>query len=147
MLRVFIDTSVLYAALHSSTGASHELFRLALNNECQIVISESILTEAERNISKDIPDYLPVYQALLTALEPEILPLPPPKLVRSVEAYVVPKDAPIVAAAIQAQPDYLASLDKKHILKLEFAKQSGLTIVRPEIVVWAMREERNLQAA
>lgn len=143
MLRVFIDTSVIYAAIHSSTGASHELFRLALENQCQIVISEYILVEAKRNISAKIPMYLSAFEALLTALEPEILPFPPLKLVRSVETYIVPKDAPIVAAALLARPDYLVSLDKKHILQREVRKQSGLKIVRPETVLQIIRLERS----
>jgi putative PIN family toxin of toxin-antitoxin system len=143
MLRLFLDTTILYAAVRSSTGASRELLRLALENQVLLNVSEDILVEAQRNILEDIPDYYATYHALLTALDMEVLPSPPLKLVRQVEEYIVAKDAPIVAAAIRAHADYLVTLDKKHILKPSVAEKSGLRIVRPDVALQAVRASQH----
>ena len=46
------------------------------------------------------------------------------------------KDAPIVAAAIAAQVDYLVTYDRKHLLDpAEVTEKSGLRIVTPHVVV------------
>ena len=47
MIRVVLDTNVLVAALKSSTGASHEIIRLADLGVFQPVLSVSLLTEYE----------------------------------------------------------------------------------------------------
>lgn len=57
--------------------------------------------------------------------------------------YVAAKDAPIVAAAISARPDYLVTTyDRTHLLDPpEVAQRSGLTIVTPDVVVRAVQED------
>ena len=39
MIRIFMDSSALFAAILSSTGAARELVRLAVNGEIELVIS------------------------------------------------------------------------------------------------------------
>jgi hypothetical protein len=57
-----------------------------------------------------------------------------------VQEYVEPKDAAIIAAAIKAHPDYLATLDRKHLLDPpEVAARSGLTILTPGDVLARIR--------
>ena len=45
MIRIFMDSSTLFAAVLSSTGAARELVRLAANDEIHLVISEDVITE------------------------------------------------------------------------------------------------------
>jgi predicted nucleic acid-binding protein len=107
----------------------------------QLIVSERVLTEMERNLQKKAPDQTPAYRLLLAALAPEIAD-EPVELIQTVETYVVPKDAPIVAAAIHAQVNYLVTYDRKHPLdRPEVAQQSGLAIVTPDVVVQAVRAE------
>jgi hypothetical protein len=44
MIRAFVDTSVLFAASYSSTGALRELIRLAFQGQVQRVISDDVLS-------------------------------------------------------------------------------------------------------
>jgi len=61
MLRVFVDASVLFAAAYSATGAARDLLWLALEERVQLLVSQDILTETERNISRKVPDKLNIY--------------------------------------------------------------------------------------
>ena len=70
-------------------------------------------------IASSLSDYMQVVE------DPESV------LVREVESYVVPKDAPVVAAALAAQADYLVTLDRKHLLKESVRQRSGLNILTP----------------
>jgi putative PIN family toxin of toxin-antitoxin system len=141
MPRVFVDTSVLFAAAYSSTGFARDLIRLALEKRVTLVLSQDVLAEAERNLGKKAPDQLVLLNEFLAALELEIVPSPPAERVAEAAQYVAQKDAIIVAAAIQAEPDYVATYDREHLLDPpEVAAKSGLTIVTPDIVVREIQE-------
>lgn len=59
MNKVFMDSSALFAAAISATGAARELIRLAVNEEIELVISEDVILETRRNISRKVPELLP----------------------------------------------------------------------------------------
>ena len=143
MLRVFTDTTVFFAAVYSNTGSARELIQLGTEGKVQIILSQRVLTEMERNLEKKAPDQHSTYQLLLAALAPEITE-EPAKLVEQVETYVVPKDAPIVAAAIHAEVDFLVTYDRKHLLNHpEVSEKSGLNITTPDIVVQAIHDQQD----
>lgn len=72
----------------------------------------------------------------MAVLKPEIVDDPTPEEVATAALYTREKDAIIVAAAIKATPDYLATYDHKDLLDPpEVAEKSGLTIVRPEVII------------
>jgi predicted nucleic acid-binding protein len=55
---------------------------------------------------------------------------------------VVQKDAYIVAAAVATKADYLVTFDEKHLLgQPDVAEKSGLAIVKPQVVVEAVRRQ------
>jgi putative PIN family toxin of toxin-antitoxin system len=143
MLRVFIDTTVFFAAVYSSTGSARDLIQLGTEGKAQIIISQRVMAEMERNLEKKAPHHLPDYQLLLAALAPEITD-EPANLVEQVETYVVPKDAPIVASAMYAQVDFLVTYDYKHLLDHpEVSEKSGLNITTPDIVVTAIHDQQD----
>lgn len=136
MNRVFVDTSVLFAAAYSATGAARDLIKFAIQKRVQVILSQDVLTETERNLARKAPAKLEIYQQFLTLIEPEIVDRPGKEVVWQIEQYVAQKDAPIIAAAIAAQPDYLVTYDRKDLLdKPEVAEKSGLMIVTPDVVV------------
>jgi len=136
MNRVFVDTSVLFAAAYSATGAARDLLKFAIEKRVQVILSQDVLTETERNLARKAPAKLEIYQQFLTLIEPEIVDRPGKEVVWEIEQYVAQKDAPIIAAAIAAQPDYLVTYDRKDLLdKPEVAEKSGLMIVTPDVVV------------
>lgn len=139
MLRVFIDTSVLFAAVYSQSGYAHDLITLALNEKVTVILSKTILNEVERNLRKKAPQRLAPYRTLLLLLDAETSE-PSSDIFESVSDYVVAKDVHVVAAAIAAQPDYLVTYDRKHLLDVpEVALRSGLKIITPDIVVAELR--------
>ena len=142
--RVFLDTSVLFAAVYSTSGAAHDLILLAVAGEVQVLISQDVLEEVQRNLSQKVPEKLGAFHRLMQLIDPVMVDDPTPAAVHAAEAYVAAKDAPIVAAAIAAQPDYLVTYDRKHLLEPpEVAQRSGLTIVTPDVVVAAIQADEN----
>lgn len=136
LIRVFVDTSVLFSALHSEQGYAYDLLRASLAGRVMLILSEDVLDEVERNLSRKQPAHLMLFRRLLRVLTwlPGIEPTPDD--VRTVAQYVVAKDAPIIAAAIRSEVDYVVTYDRKHLLdKPEVAARSGLQIVTPDIVI------------
>jgi putative PIN family toxin of toxin-antitoxin system len=111
-----MDASVLFAALYSPTGSARDLLRLAMEGKVSLVISQNILEEVERNILKKAPQASPLYQALLTTLDLEIVAAPTQEAVDKAAEFVAEKDAHVIAAAIEAKPDWLTTYDQKHLL-------------------------------
>ena len=140
MTKVFIDTSVLFAASFSSTGASREIIRLAIRGEISLVVSQLVLEEIERNLTRKAPEVLPTFWQLLDVIPLE-LSAPSKDEVEQAAQYTELKDAAIVAAAKTAEVDYLVSLDRRHLVGVaEVAQGSGLSIVLPEELLKNIRE-------
>lgn len=140
MNRAFMDSSALFAAAISATGAARELVRLAVNEEIELVISEDVVLETRRNISRKAPELLPFLDRLLEAIEPKVAPRPTRDKVSVAEQYVAQKDAFIVAAAIEAAVDYLATFDRRHLIDPpEVRLGSGLKIALPGSILEDLR--------
>jgi putative PIN family toxin of toxin-antitoxin system len=143
MIRVFIDTSVLFAASYSATGASRELVRLAFQGQIQLVISSDVLEEAERNLAAKLPKALDVFRQVVELLPIEYVS-PTNEEVQEAASYTEYKDAPIVAAAKRAQVDYLTSLNRRHLVDVpEVAQGSGLKIVLPHQLLDIIRQQQS----
>ena len=139
MRTAFIDSSVLFAAALSPTGASHEVLREHIRGQVTLVLSSFVLHETQRNLTRKPPPALPLLLDLVQALSLELVN-PTPVEVANAATYTFPKDAPIVAAAKKANVDYLVSLDRKHLVGVPaVAHGSGLTIVLPEDLLAALR--------
>ena len=137
-IRVFFDASVLFAAGYSNAGYARDLIRLAVRGQLRVIVSQDVLDEVDRNMGRKAPERVEAYRELLGLIDLEIVPDPTKEAVWAVEEYVVQKDAPIVAAAINAQPDYLVTYDRRHLIDPpEVAANSGLNIVTPEVIVKA----------
>ncbi len=140
MMRIFVDASVIFAAAKSPTGASREIFRLALQDKVHLVASRFVLEEVRRNLQAKAPESLPAFDAFLAVVRFELVQ-PTKEEVEAAMAYVAAKDAPIVAAAKRARVDVLVSLDRKHIVGIpQIERRSGLTIMLPGELVRKLRE-------
>ena len=53
MLRAVVDTNVLYAALYSSAGASHELLRLLRMEKWKLVVSNTLCAEYKEILKRE----------------------------------------------------------------------------------------------
>ncbi len=136
-----MDSSALFAAVLSPSGAARELLRLSLTGEVRLVISQDVLTETRRNLHRKAPTTLSLFEQLLGALDFEMTADPTFRDVRDAAAYVADKDAIIIAAARNAAVDYLATFDRAHLIDPpEVGRKSGLTIATPgDILGWIRR--------
>lgn len=146
MLKVFADSSLLIAGVGSRTGASHAVLTMAEIGLFKLVISQQVLDECQRNLSKKLPAALPIFTQVLAAIDPEVRPNPPLSESARWIAIIEAKDAPIVAAAVLANVNRLLSLNTKDFTP-KVAAQTGLSIQTPAEFVREVRGiiERGLQ--
>jgi uncharacterized protein len=134
--RIFLDSSVLYAVAFSGTGPARRLILKGLEGSVALAISDLVLEEIKRNLTKNVPSALPYFTILADLFSPFITN--PTKAEALKAAQVVHlKDAPIVAAAAKAKADYLATHDVKHLLNhaQAIADAYGITVLAPAELV------------
>lgn len=146
MKRVFIDASVLFSAILSSTGASREIIRLSIQNKVVLVANQLVLQEVEKNISLKNAEVLAQFRAFKEFLAIELVE-PGSEEIAAMLPYTVLKDAPHLASAIKAKVDCLVSLDRKHMIGVResVASHLGLTILLPGELLETIRDDEEKQ--
>lgn len=129
--RIFIDSSVLFAAAASATGAGRALIILAELGLLRLVVCPQIFDEVERNLQAKAPAALPYFQRLRTILNWEVVKDPTPEQVQGCLGIIAAKDAPILAAAIGAHPQRLVTLDVQHFDRPEVRQRVAFPIQTP----------------
>jgi predicted nucleic acid-binding protein len=129
---VFLDSSVLYAAAFSATGPARRLILTGLAGSITFAISDLVLEETKRNLTKNAPAALPSFHLLADLFSP-VITNPTKADVFKAARIVHYKDAPIVAAAAKAKAGYLATHDVKHLLThaQAIARGYGITVLTP----------------
>lgn len=122
VLRVFVDTNILYSGLFFE-GAPRRLLLLAARGELIFLLSEYVLMELEGVIRRKAPARLKDLELFLSKIEYEFIRLPSKTMVERYSKFVSHKeDAPVLASAILADADYVVSGDQafhtKEISKL-----------------------------
>ena len=143
--KVFIDSSVLFAAAYSTHGPAGELLFRGIRGEAQLVISPVVLEETERDLARKAPAALPVFHTLREVLVAQQVEPTPAQLKEVIDSGIVAlKDAPIVAGAIRAEAAYLASHDDRHLLsrRQEIKARFGVDAVSPYEVLVIIRAQR-----
>lgn len=80
--RVFFDTSVYISALLSEQGAARELIRLAESGAIRMVVSEEVIVEVDRVLSRKFPVRVEQNRQLWKHLDPEMVPNPTTDLIK-----------------------------------------------------------------
>ena len=134
--RIFLDSSVFYAAAFSATGPARRLILKGLEDSVTLCISDLVLEETKRNLTKNAPETLPSFTIIADLLSPQATN-PTKADVYKAAQIVHLKDAPIVAAAAKAKADYLATHDVKHLLNhaQAIADAYGITVLAPAELV------------
>ena len=130
-IKVFIDTNVLIAGVNSVTGASATLLDLCEAEVLQMVVSRQVLIEADRNFTAKFPQWVGRFRQFMHNLAPLMVEDPTPESIKKAAAIVDRKDAPILAAAQNANVDFLITLDKKHFLNPKTRQKMMLKVVSP----------------
>lgn len=135
MSKVFIDSSVLFAGIVSRTGHAHTLLQRA-RSEIHIVCSNTVRAEVERNLRRKYRSGLADFMTLMEAGIFAVIE-PPRSLIAECAQLVHPKDAPIVAAAIESDCEWIATYDQKHLLfaRAEILRRYNITTARPDEIL------------
>jgi predicted nucleic acid-binding protein len=141
MKRVFIDSSVMFAAMYSDKGYAHDLIMMGVREQLQLVISSLVMEETHRNLAGFAPETLPVLERIFALALFDIVN-PPKDVVIEAAGLVALKDAPILAAAKIARVSILITLDKRHLLdRPELEKFITAKILRPkEAYEWVLSQ-------
>lgn len=140
--RVFLDTSVLIAALFSSKGASAEILELARAEQIQVFISQYVVDETRKTLRLKGTQLLPVFDRILETKTFNLLSKPPKKQINLAKFIIKDlKDAPILALAMHKKVNYLVTLDRKDFIDdPQVAKKSKLKILTPGAFVKLFRK-------
>lgn len=134
--KVFVDSSVFIAAAISAKGSARDLLMAGIRHEMPLVVSDHVFEETERNLARKAPRAVGAFQ-LLQEIVPFEIVHPTQALVEEVAVVIEPKDAVIVAGAIQSAAAFLATYDRKHLLsfKNEIKVRFGIKVVTPDNVI------------
>jgi predicted nucleic acid-binding protein len=145
-VRIFFDSSALFAGILSSGGAARALLVLSEMGRIELLVSEQVIVETERSLARKTPIALPEFRQAARDAELKILKGPSAKAVRKCLRMISdPSDAPILAAAIEAKVDYLVTHNRKHFLDdPKVMEKSGLRIGAPGDALAWLREQREV---
>ncbi len=125
---LFLDANVLFSAVRNPEGRAAAIVELAGQGLCSLVASPHAVEEARRNLDIKHPDLAPRLSRLLRTLR--VCRESSPEGVTWAEAEGLPlKDAPILAAAVEARADLLVTGDRAHFGRLYGKRVRGLEIV------------------
>ena len=101
--RIFFDTSVYIAALLSAEGAAGELVRLVESGAIRMVVSEEVIVEVDRVLSRKFPMWVQQNRELWKHLGPEMAPNPTTDQIRPFSHKLPKGDALILCSAHSAK--------------------------------------------
>jgi len=135
--RVAVDSSVYFAAAWSPRGSARELLAWGILGELTLVISDFVYEETEEHLTEKLPAGLPYFRQIKQAIGTSV-GLPPQSLVeQALEILDDPEDAPVVAGAVHGEARYLATYDRRHLLRKseEIRQGFGLEVATPEQIL------------
>ena len=129
-MKLFLDANVIFSAAHREEGRSQALVALARAGLCELLASAHALEEARRNLELKSAGF---ERRLGNALEhTRVVPEAPAAVVEWARAQGLPlKDAPILAAAVQAHADLLVTGDSRDFRHLFGRVLRGTRVVSP----------------
>jgi predicted nucleic acid-binding protein len=143
--RVFLDTSVLFAAVLSPTGGARKLFLLAETGVLKLVVGPIVLEECDEVIRRKAPGSSPRLAQLLAAAQTETSAPPSKRQIKTAQSYVrYAPDAHVLAEAIHAKPDWFVTHDKEHFLKSRSKIKLPFEIGTPGDLIQRFKEDFSL---
>ncbi|MBN1667986.1 MAG: hypothetical protein JW862_12900 [Anaerolineales bacterium] len=138
---IFLNTSVIIAAVLSQTGGARKLFLLAEAGLINLVVGLHVLRECEAVVRRKVPASLPALAYLLELGRVEVAN-------RSVTDFIAlalgmvncEPDAIILAEALSVVPDWFVTHDKAHYLKANPDTRCSFRIGTPGDLIQAAVE-------
>lgn len=144
-LRIYLDTSVIFAAVLSPAGGARKLFLLAEAGILKPVVGPTVLRECDEVIRRKAPGSLATLAQLLAMAQTETSSRPTRAQIKTAQSYVhYAPDARVLAEAIAAAPDWFITHDKQHFLKTRRKIQLPFEIGTPGDLIQKLKEDFNL---
>lgn len=139
--KIFLDSSALISGLNSPTGAAGLIISAFLTGELFIYISDQVIEEVQRNIQSKFPLLREQFLHFLLA-QPKVIKSPTAEEIKKAYKLINSEDAPILAAAVKSEPDFLITWDIKHFLKKEIISNVSFVITTPKEFLQRYWEKR-----
>ena len=124
-VRVFLDTSVLFAGIWSAEGGARMILKLGEARAVRVLVSSHVLQEAENVLRRKAPDLIGLLALLLDRSGAETVAAPLPDSVQeclTLTSYTA--DTLVLAAAKMTAADYFVTLDREHFLNNDALKRA-----------------------
>ncbi len=132
MTKIFLDASVIIAAMLSPAGGSAKVIRLGQLGDWAQITSQTVIDEVKdhtgkigkstNEINQFIKEHSVIVRQRMTKLE-----------IKPFIGLVDESDAHLIAGSKLTGADFLVTLDKKHLLKMDIKNRfKPLNIVNPE---------------
>ncbi len=139
-LRIFLDTTVVFAAVLSPTGGARMLFRLGETGLIKLLTGPSVLREADEVVRRKIPASLPGLAHLLRVGLVEVCePALAGHLQQAANLVRYPPDARVLAEAIRAAPDWFATHDREHFLREKSLQELPFKVGTPGDILQSIK--------
>jgi predicted nucleic acid-binding protein len=116
-LKVFLDTSVLFAAVYSETGGARLILKLGEAGAVSLWIGPQVLKEAEEVLGRKSPKSMAYFALLLDRPGIQVGEEPDEAMIRQAQSVIdyLP-DSRVLAEALCVGADYMVSFDQEHLL-------------------------------
>jgi predicted nucleic acid-binding protein len=139
--RLFLDARVLVAGAISPPDGSGYILLLGEMRSVEILVCQQVLAETRRAMEKKAPRALPEFERITQAVKLQVCPEPTIVEISHCREIIHPDDAPILAAAMDAKPDSLITLNTHHFIDdPQVAQKSGLRIETPRMYLARLRQ-------
>lgn len=139
--RIFLDTSVIFAAMQSESGGARLILKLGEAGAVALWIGPWVLREAEAVVGRKSPASRTLLAVLLDRAQVQVGAEASSSALAGAQAVIdyLP-DAQIVAEALAIGVDYLVSFDRKHLVGNPRAAQLPFLIGTPaDFLAWYRR--------
>ena len=131
---IFFDASVLVAGAHSPQGGSALLLSACRAKGFRARATSAVLLECLHTLDEFPEASQNRFQYWLMEIDWEFVSVPSEGTIARYEEIIDPKDAHVLAAAVESGSDFLLTLDRRHILaSADAVRQAHLqiAILRP----------------
>ena len=113
LIRVMIDTNVLFSAMYKFSGTPYDAFAKASESPYRLVLCDQIIDELRRNFNRKFPAKIPVLERFLSITQYDLITIAPEdEIIDDEENIRDDTDRPILRAARKAKVDILVTGDK-----------------------------------
>ena len=140
--KIFMDTSVVFAAVLSPTGGARKLFQLGEARILRLCIGQNVLRECETVVRRKASASLPILAQLLEISRVETSPAPTRAQIETARSIVCYEpDAHVLAEAISAEPDWFVTHDKEHFLKGIHISSLAFRVGTPGDLIQSLKDD------